>query len=248
MPRFKCTVEYDGTPYAGWQWQEDQPSVQGAIEQAIKDFCQESVRIQCAGRTDAGVHARGQVMHLDILKNRSAYQVMEGLNHHLWQRGQSVRLVACERVTDTFHARFSATGRHYHYRIINRRAPLVLEHQRAWHVGWPLDIDAMRAGASHLIGKHDFTSFRAVECQADNPVKTLDRLEIATQDEHIEFYLSARSFLHHQVRIIVGTLERIGAGKWTPDHMQAILSAQDRLAAGPTAPACGLYLTRVDYD
>lgn len=248
MARFKCTLEYDGTPYAGWQWQDDQPSVQGALEQAIKCFAQEQIRVQCAGRTDAGVHAYGQVAHMDLTKKRTPYQVMEGLNYHLMKNGEAVRILACEEVSAEFNARFSATGRAYLYRIINRRAPLALDTLRAWQVSWPLDIDAMRQGAKHLLGHHDFSSFRAAGCQAESAIKTLDRLEIEQQGDEIRFTVEARSFLYHQVRIMVGTLEKVGNGKWTPKQMKALLESKDRTKAGKTAPAHGLYLTQVMYD
>lgn len=247
MPRFKLTLEYDGTPYAGWQWQDDQPSVQGAVEAAIERFAQEKVRLHCAGRTDAGVHATGQVAHFDLSKDRSDYQVMEGLNHHLLAAEEPVRILQCETVDEDFQARFSATGRSYLYRIINRRAPLALDANRAWQIGWELDVDAMQEAASHLLGQHDFTSFRATGCQAESPIKTLDRLEISRDGETIYFIVEARSFLHHQVRIMVGTLEQVGSGKWSPQDVIAALKAKDRTAAGPTAPAYGLYLTGVQY-
>lgn len=247
MPRYRCTLEYDGTPYAGWQVQDDAPSVQAAFEAAIFAFAQEDARAQCAGRTDAGVHASGQVVHFDLSKNRTPYQIMEGLNFHLYQAGEAVRVLDCEQASPDFNARFDATGRAYRYRIINRRAPLILEANRAWHVGWPLDVEAMREAGAHLLGKHDFTSFRATACQAESPIKTLDKLEIETQEDEIRFSLEARSFLHHQVRNMVGTLERVGAGKLSPSAIPDILAAKDRTAAGATAPACGLTLMRVMY-
>lgn len=247
MPRFKLTIEYDGTPYAGWQRQDDQPSVQATLEAAIHRFAQEHVRLHCAGRTDAGVHARGQVAHVDLVKDRSTYQMMEGLNFHLMQADEPIRILQCEVAEADFHARFSATGRAYHYRIINRRAPLALEANRAWQIGWALNVEAMREAANHLLGQHDFTSFRAVGCQADSPVKTLDKLAIEHSGEQIDVFVEARSFLHHQVRIMVGTLEKVGAGKWNPADVATALAAKDRRAAGPTAPACGLYLTQVRY-
>ncbi len=247
MPRFKCTLEYDGTPYAGWQWQDDQPSAQGALEAAIRAFAQEESRAQCAGRTDAGVHATGQVVHFDISKPRTAYQVIEGLNYHLIQAAETVRVVACKEVSDEFHARFSATERRYLYRLINRRAPLALDVGRAWHIGWELNVAAMQEAAKLLLGKHDFTSLRATSCQSESPVKTLDKLDIEKHGDEIRFHVAARSFLHHQVRNIVGTLERVGAGKLTPQDIPRILAAKDRSAAGQTAPAYGLYLVGVDY-
>ncbi len=214
VTRFKCTLEYDGTPYAGWQWQEGQPSAQGALERAIRDFCQEDLRVQCAGRTDAGVHAIGQVVHFDLTKDRTAYQVMEGVNFHLLERNESVRVLSCEAVDDEFHARFHATSRRYLYHIINRRAPLALQANRAWQIGHALDLAAMRKGAALLIGHHDFSSFRAAECQAESPVKTLDKLQIEQDGQDIRIHLQARSFLHNQVRIMVGSLVKVGSGKW----------------------------------
>lgn len=248
MPRYKCTLEYDGTPYAGWQRQDNAHSVQAALEAALADFSQEEARVQCAGRTDAGVHATGQVVHFDLSKDRTPYKVMQGLNYHLLLRGELVRVLECELAPDDFHARFSATGRVYAYRIINRRAPLVLDANRAWHVYWPLDIEAMREGAKILLGQHDFTSFRATACQADSPVKTLDKLDIERSGEEIRFIIEARSFLHNQVRIMVGSLEHVGSGKWPAAKLKAVLDAKCRTAAGQTAPACGLTLTRVMYD
>lgn len=244
--RFKLTIEYDGTPYAGWQRQDDVPSVQGAIERAVFAFAQEEVTLHTAGRTDAGVHARGQVAHFDLSKQRSAYEVMEGLNFHL--REQAIAILAAEEVDAQFHARFSATQRAYEYAIINRRAPLRLEENRAWGVPWALDAQAMHEAAQRLVGCHDFTSFRDAKCQAHSPVKTLDALDVVREGERIIIRTHARSFLHHMVRNMVGTLSLVGAGKWTAEDVTHALAAKDRSAAGPTAPACGLYLMRVGYD
>lgn len=244
--RFKLTIEYDGTPYAGWQRQDDVPSVQRAIERAVFAFAQEEVTLHTAGRTDAGVHARAQVAHFDLAKPRSAYEVMEGLNFHL--REEAIAIVAAQEVEESFHARFSATQRAYEYRIINRRAPLKLDANRAWHVPWALDTSAMHHAAQRLVGHHDFTSFRDAKCQAHSPIKTLDALSAVQHGDDILIRTHARSFLHHQVRNMVGTLALVGAGKWTADDVSAALAAQNRSAAGPTAPACGLYLVHVGYE
>jgi tRNA pseudouridine38-40 synthase len=245
MKRFKLTIEYDGIPYKGWQRQNDAPSVQQAIEEAIHAFAQEKVQLHAAGRTDSGVHARGQVAHFDLEKDRSCYQVMEGLNFHL--QHQPIVIVDCEEASADFHARFSAVSRRYLYRIITRRAPLALDAGRAWHVGWDLDTDAMIHAAAHFPGQHDFTSFRATLCQADSPVKTLDRLEVELLEGEIRVHAQARSFLHHQVRNMLGALHAAGSGKLDPDTIPDIFAARDRRAAPPTAPAQGLYLMEVGY-
>lgn len=245
MTRFKLTLEYDGTPYAGWQRQENQHSVQAAVEKAVFAFAQEESVVQCAGRTDAGVHATGQVAHVDLAADREAYQVRDGLNHHL--RYESVTILSAEAVAPTFHARFDATGRRYLYRIVNRRAPLKLDTHRAWHVPWELDAAAMHDAAQRLLGHHDFTSFRATLCQAKSPMKTLDRLDVTRHGEEIRIEAAARSFLHHQMRNMVGTLSLVGSGKWTADDVTRALQARDRSAAGLTAPPEGLYLTEVKY-
>lgn len=245
MTRWKLTVEYDGGPYVGWQRQETGPSVQQALEEAVHGFCQEARTVQGAGRTDAGVHALGQVAHVDIDKPADADTVRDAINHHLAR--QPIAVLKAEAVDAEFHARFSAVGRAYLYRILNRRAPPTLARGRVWWVGRRLDETAMQAAAERLIGRHDFTSFRAAECQADSPVKTLDRLEVRRSGETIELVVEARSFLHHQVRNFAGTLKRVGEGAWTPDDVSRILAARDRSKAGPTAPADGLYLTRVVY-
>ncbi len=246
MQRFKLTLEYDGTPYAGWQRQDDRPTVQAALERAVYDFAQEQAHVQCAGRTDAGVHALAQVAHVDLTKDRTAYEVMEGLNFHL--RDEAVAVLSAAPVAADFHARFQATARAYRYRIINRRAPLKLEKNRAWQIPWTLDAQAMHAAAQRLVGHHDFTSFRAGECQARSPVKTLDRLDVTRAGECITIECAARSFLHHQVRNMVGTLALVGSGKWTADDVSRALAARERSKAGPTAPAEGLYLIGVDYS
>lgn len=245
VTRFKLTLEYDGTPYAGWQRQDHAPSVQGTIERAIFAFAQEEVTVYTAGRTDSGVHARGQVAHFDLAKPRSALEVMKGLNSHLLP--ESIAVLNAEEVGDDFHARFSATRRAYEYVIINRRAPLKLERSRAWHIRWELDAQAMHNAAQRLVGAHDFSSFRDAKCQSKSANKTLDALDVTREGERIFIRTHGRSFLHHQVRNMVGTLELVGSGKWTADDVSAALAARDRKAAGPTAPACGLYLTAVNY-
>lgn len=246
MTRWKLVLEYDGGAFVGWQRQSNGPSVQAALETAILGFAGERVEVQGAGRTDAGVHATSQVAHFDLAKSTDADTVRDALNAHL--RREAVAVLSAEAVDVDFHARFSATSRAYLYRIANRRPPLVLERGRAWWVPVPLDAPAMAAGAQHLLGKHDFTSFRAGECQAASPIKTLDHLMVRREGEFIEIEARARSFLHHQVRNIVGTLKLVGEGKWLPEDVRHALAARDRRAAGPTAPAEGLYLTEVGYD
>jgi tRNA pseudouridine38-40 synthase len=250
MPRYAFQIEYDGAPFAGWQRQADQPSVQGAVEAALAALEPGVPSIAAAGRTDAGVHATGQVAHADMAKDWDPFRLSEALNWHL--KPAPVAIVACARVPDDWHARFSAIERRYTYRLISRRAPLVHEAGLAWHVrGGPLDADAMRSAAVHLVGKHDFTTFRASLCQAKSPVKTLDEVTVEEvplpHGTEIRFHLRARSFLHNQVRSIVGTLERVGAGAWTPEDVRAALEAADRAACGPVAPPDGLYLTGVGY-
>ncbi len=245
MSRYKLTVEYDGTPFVGWQRQENGPSVQAALEAAIEAFCGETVRVQGAGRTDAGVHAIGQVAHLDLARERDPFRISEALNHHL--KPAPVAVLAVETVADDFDARRSATARHYEYRILNRRAPPAIERDRVWHVTAPLDADAMHEAARPALGKHDFTTFRAAQCQAKSPVRTLDRLDVARHGDTLVVNAAARSFLHSQVRSLVGSLKLVGEGKWRPQDFRAALRAADRAACGPLAPPCGLYLVRVDY-
>ncbi len=243
--RFRLLIEYDGTFFHGWQRQKGVPSVQQTIEEAIYAFCQQDVRLVCAGRTDAGVHARGQVAHMNCQTNSDTFRVQEALNAHL--RGKYVAILKVEDVPDTFNARYHALSRHYMYRIIMRRPPLVLEAKRAWQIGEALDICAMREGARYLIGSHDFTSFRDSECQANSPHKTIDVIDIALHDDGLNISVSAPSFLHHQVRIIVGTLVEIGKGKRRASSIPDILLTRRREVAGMTAPAYGLYFMSVEY-
>ncbi len=245
MSRFKIVIEYDGSGFVGWQRQENGPSVQQAVEEAIERFCGEPATVFAAGRTDAGVHALGQVAHVDIARDTSARTVRDAINFHL--RPARVVVVRAETVSDGFHARFSARERSYIYRITNRRAPPALERGRTWWVPTPLDPARMADAARHLVGHHDFTSFRATICQAASPIKTLDALDVHRHGDEIRVEARARSFLHHQVRNMVGTLKLVGEGKWSADTVRDALEARDRRAAGPTAPAEGLYLAQVRY-
>ncbi|NOT40776.1 MAG: tRNA pseudouridine(38-40) synthase TruA [Alphaproteobacteria bacterium] len=245
MMRWKLTIEYDGSPFVGWQRQDNGASVQAAVEQATLKLTGEAVTIAAAGRTDAGVHAFGQVAHADIAKAFAPDKLRDALNAHL--RPHPVAVILAEEARDDFHARFDATARHYLYRIVNRRAPLTFDAGKAWQVQAALDADAMHAAALRLLGTHDFTTFRAAECQAKSPVKTLDRLDVSRAGEEISVRASARSFLHHQVRSIVGTLKLVGTGKMTANDVAAALAAKDRTQCGPVAPPDGLYLVRVEY-
>lgn len=245
MPRYKLTIEYDGTPYVGWQMQDGLPSVQGALQAALGHFYDQPVEIQCSGRTDAGVHARGQVAHIDAPEARDEYNIAKGLNAILLPHPIVVR--KAELVHDEFHARFDAKRRHYEYRIINRPARVALDMNRAWDIFRPLNIDAMKEAAAMLVGHHDFTSFRSTECQSLSPIKTLDSLEVVKRDEEVFITCSAKSFLHNQVRIMVGTLGMVGTGKWNVSQIKNALEAKDRRSTGVTAPACGLYFMKVDY-
>jgi len=245
MPRYKIIVEYDGAPFVGWQLQEKDLSVQGALMAAIEAFSGEKVMVQGAGRTDAGVHAIGQVAHFDLAVERETDTVRDAINAHL--RPHPVAVLSAEKVAADFDARRSALRRHYLYRIGNRRPDLALERGRAWRVPRRLDTDAMHAAAQRLIGKHDFTTFRSTECQAKSPEKTLDRLDVSRAGEEVHITAVARSFLHNQVRSMVGSLAMVGDGKWQPDDMWRALQARDRAACGPVAPPDGLYLVRVDY-
>jgi tRNA pseudouridine38-40 synthase len=245
MRRFRLTLEYDGSAFVGWQRQENGPSVQSAIEDALFSLSGERTTVSGAGRTDAGVHALAQVAHFVLEKPLSAEKLRDGLNHYL--RPRPVAVLEAQESNPDFHARFSASARHYRYRILCRRAQPVLERGRVWHVTRALDAGAMHKAAQSLIGQHDFTTFRAVECQALSPVKTLDRLEVREETGEIRIEASARSFLHHQVRSIVGSLKLVGEGKWAIGRVAEALAARDRSACGPVAPPDGLYLVRVDY-
>lgn len=245
MARFRLTIEYDGTAFCGWQRQADRLSVQQALEDAITRFSGERVTTQAAGRTDAGVHALGQVAHFDLTRDWDPFRVREALNFHL--KPHRIAILEAEAVTEAFEARFSALARHYEYRILNRRARPALEENQVWHVPVPLDAGAMHRAAQMILGKHDFSTFRAAECQAKSPVKTLDRLDVARQADHVVITASARSFLHHQVRSMAGSLKLVGEGKWTPADFRDALDSRDRSRCGPMAPPDGLYFTRVDY-
>lgn len=247
MPRFRMTVEYDGSPYVGWQRQENGPSVQGALEAAVLSLTSETVSIRGAGRTDSGVHAMGQVIHVDLTRDWVPYKLRNALNAHLALAGESVAVLDVRAVDDAFDARFSALRRHYLYRIITRPARLALEAERAWWVAKPLDHEAMHAAAQRLVGHHDFTTFRSAHCQATSPVRTLDRLDVTRSGDLIEIRASAQSFLHNQIRSFAGTLKLAGEGRMTADDVQAALEARDRAACGPVAPPEGLFFLRVDY-
>ncbi len=246
MTRFRLRIEYDGGPFVGWQRQEEGASIQQALEDAVFAFCAERTQVVAAGRTDAGVHALGQVAHLDIARPCNPETLRDAINFHLKPRPIAVLEAAI--AAEDFHARFSATGRRYVYRIVNRRAPLALDRGRAWWLPRVLDSGAMQEAARHLIGRHDFTSFRSTICQAASPIKTLDRLEVERTGEEIRIHAASRSFLHHQVRNMVGTLKLVGDGRWSAADVAVALAARDRRAAGPTAPPEGLYLAEVRYE
>lgn len=246
MTRFALTIEYDGRPFMGWQRQDHGPSVQQAVEEAVTRITGEQALVYASGRTDAGVHARAMPAHVDLARDITPFRLMEALNAHL--RPQPVAVIACKTVADDWHARFSCLGRHYEYRIVNRRAPLTWDKGLAWQVARPLDADAMAAGAARLLGRHDFTTFRSVHCQADSPVRTLDRLDVERIGDVIAIRASARSFLHHQVRSMVGCLSLVGEGKWSPDDMTGALEARDRTALGLNAPPDGLFFVSADYS
>ncbi|KAF0125412.1 MAG: tRNA pseudouridine38-40 synthase [Xanthobacteraceae bacterium] len=247
MPRYRLTIEYDGGPYLGWQMQAASygKSVQGELIRAVAEFCGETVTVAGAGRTDAGVHATGQVAHVDLTRDWPNRVVRDATNRYL--KDEAIAVVAAEKVPDDFDARFSAIRRHYLYRIIDRRPPLTLERERAWWSPKPLDIARMQEAANVLIGRHDFTTFRSTECQAKSPVRNLDRFDILRTPTGIECRLDARSFLHNQVRSMVGTVKLAGEGLWTADDMREALAARDRKACGTVGPAHALYLTQVDY-
>lgn len=249
MPRYALKIEYDGAPFAGWQRQKEHPSVQQAVETAISRLQKSPVTIAAAGRTDSGVHALAQVAHADLERDWEPFRLSEALNFHL--KPHPVAIVGIARAPDDWHARFSATERRYLFRLLNRRAPAVLLAGKVWQVSHPLDAEPMQLAARQLVGRHDFTTFRASECQADSPVRTLDQLDVVTVEtpmgREIHFHVRARSFLHNQVRSFVGTLERVGAGAWTPDDVHRALEARDRAACGPVCPPHGLYLAGVGY-
>jgi tRNA pseudouridine38-40 synthase len=245
LTRFKLVVEFDGRPFMGWQRQPHGPSVQQAIEDAAFGILGETVTVHAAGRTDAGVHGLGMVAHLDIEKAIAPFRLMEALNAKL--RPDPVAILSCESVSDNFHARFSCLARHYEYRIINRRPSLTLDFGQAWRLSTPLDATAMHDAAQALVGHHDFTTFRSIHCQSASPVKTLDRLDVHRDGERITIYASARSFLHHQVRSMVGCLSLIGHGKWSTTDLKGALDARNRAALGLNAPPDGLYFVRADY-
>jgi tRNA pseudouridine38-40 synthase len=245
MPRYRLTIEYDGGPFVGWQRQDNGPSIQGALEDAIEKLSRTRVTVTGAGRTDAGVHALGQVAHFDLDKDFTPDKVRDALNHFL--RPDPVVVLDAAAVPGDFHARFSATGRHYLFRILNRRAQPALETGKVWHVQVALDAEAMHEAAQQLLGQHDFTTFRAAECQAQSPVKTLDRLDVCRRADEIHIEASARSFLHHQVRSFVGSLKLVGEGRWLARDLKAALDARDRSACGPVSPPDGLYLVKVEY-
>lgn len=246
MPRYRLTIEYDGRPYNGFQAQASQPSVQGAIETAVAAFSGQKIRIAAAGRTDTGVHATAQVVHVDLERDWPAQTVMNALNAHLVREAVSVLDAAL--VSDDWHARFSANERRYLYRILNRPAPPALDQGKVWHVKKPIDAEAMHAAAQHLVGLHDFTTFRDMACQAKSPLKTLDVARVLRVGDEVHLVFEARSFLHRQVRSMTGTLAEVGVGRWTAEDVREALEAKDRTACGPVAPADGLYLTGVGYE
>ncbi len=245
MPRYRLTLEYDGTPFTGWQGQPDLPTVQGTLEAAFHGFTGEDVYVRGAGRTDTGVHALGQVAHVDLVRAHQPLKIREAMNFYL--RPWPISVITCEEAAADFDARFSATSRHYLYRILNRRGPPALDVNRVWPVTLPLDAEAMHEAAQRLLGRHDFTTFRASACQARNATRTLDQLDVRRVGDEIHIETSARSFLHSQVRSMVGSLKRVGEGRWTADDLARAFAACDRSACGPVAPPCGLYLEHVAY-
>lgn len=245
MTRFALTVEFDGRPFMGWQRQDHGATVQQAIEDAAHAVTGEDVVVHAAGRTDAGVHGLGMRAHIDIAKPIAPFRLMEALNARV--RPHPVAILACEQVSEDWHARFSCLSRHYEYRIVTRRAPLTWEKGLAWRLSGPLDAAAMQAAAAYLVGRHDFTTFRSAHCQADSPMRTLDRLDVVQTEDRISVYASARSFLHHQVRSMVGCLSLVGQGKWAPEDVRDVLEARDRTTLGLNAPPDGLFFLRADY-
>jgi tRNA pseudouridine38-40 synthase len=245
VTRWRLTIEYDGGPFMGWQRQEHGPSVQQALEEALERMTGEQASFTAAGRTDAGVHALAMAAHVDVAKSLTPHRLREGLNALV--RPEPISIHGVEPVADDWHARFSCIGRRYRYRILNRRAPPALERGRVWHIPVPLDVEAMQEGAAMLVGRHDFTTFRSAHCQSDSPVKTLDRLEISREGDEVRIEAAARSFLHHQVRSMVGCLALVGRGQWAPEHMREALEARDRAALGLNAPPHGLYFVEALY-
>lgn len=243
--RYRLTLEYDGSLFVGWQRQPKAPSIQGALERAIQNLSGEAVLVTGAGRTDAGVHALAQVAHFDLIKNMEPGKIRDGLNYHL--RPHPITVLTAQKTGSEFHARFSASCRHYLLRILNRRAPPALDKGRVWHVASKLDAEAMHQAAQLLVGRHDFTTFRAQECQSPSPIKTLDRLAVLRRGEEVQIEASARSFLHHQIRSIAGSLKLVGEGKWSGQDVAAALAARARARCGPVCPPDGLYLVKVDY-
>lgn len=248
MPRYRFTVEYDGSAYNGFQAQQDQPTVQGAIETAITAFCGQTVRIAAAGRTDTGVHATGQTCHVDLDKDWPARTVMNAMNAHLMSANEAVSILDCVPVSDDWHARFTANGRKYLYRILTRPGRPALDRGRVWHVKKPLDAQAMHQAAQSLIGVHDFTTFRDAHCQAKSPVKSIDIARVTRVGDEVHLVFEARSFLHRQVRSMTGSLVEVGLGRWTPEDFKAVLDAANRTRCGAVAPSDGLYLTGVSYE
>ena len=245
MTRWRLIIEYDGRPFMGWQRQDHGPSVQQTLEEALHKMTGEDGQFIAAGRTDAGVHALAMSAHVDVMKSLTAHRLREGLNALV--RPHPISVLKVERVADDWHARFSCTGRRYLYRILSRRAPPALDSGRVWHIALPLDVESMSEGAKHLIGRHDFTTFRSAQCQSDSPVKTLDRLDVSKVDEEVHVEAAARSFLHHQVRSMVGCLAMVGRGQWQPDDMRKALEAKDRATLGFNAPPDGLYFVGATY-
>jgi len=245
VTRWRLTIEYDGGPFMGWQRQDHGPSVQQTLEEAVKRMTGEDAQLMAAGRTDAGVHALAMSAHVDIARSLTPHRLREGLNALV--RPHPISVIEVETVADDWHARFSCVGRRYLYRVLNRRAPAALDHGRVWHIPVPLEVEAMREGAAHLVGRHDFTTFRSAQCQSDSPVKTLDRLEVSKVGEEIHIEATARSFLHHQVRSMVGCLAMVGRGQWEPGDIEKALEARNRSALGFNAPPDGLYFVEAIY-